>query len=140
MKLGQIIWNGRITAAVWDAAGLAHPIPDTTMQDLIRRSEVEKIELAELAARQAAKHGENVSAVIPIHPREVWACGCTYEMSAAFRDAEHNTREGFYAYVTAVNIGPKAFSREQRGCAWARGRRLGFGRTPSSRRRSRSLP
>ncbi len=109
MKLGQIIWNGRVTAAAWDAAGLAHPIPDTTMQDLIRRSEVEKIELAELAARQAAKHGENVPAVIPIHPREVWACGCTYEMSAAFRDAEHNTREGFYAYVYSSEHRPESF-------------------------------
>ena len=25
--------------------------------------------------------------MIPIQPVEVWACGCTYEMSAAFRDA-----------------------------------------------------
>jgi 2-dehydro-3-deoxy-D-arabinonate dehydratase len=30
---------------------------------------------------------------------EVWACGCTYETSASFRDAEHGTREGMYAYV-----------------------------------------
>jgi 2-dehydro-3-deoxy-D-arabinonate dehydratase len=29
----------------------------------------------------------------------VWGCGCTYESSAAFRDAEHGTREGFYAHV-----------------------------------------
>jgi 2-dehydro-3-deoxy-D-arabinonate dehydratase len=29
----------------------------------------------------------------------VWACGCTYETSASFRDAEHGTREGMYAYV-----------------------------------------
>src|SRR5258708_22758528 len=35
----------------------------------------------------------------PIHPSEVWACGCTYEMSASFRDAEHGSREGMYAYV-----------------------------------------
>ena len=108
MKLGQIIWNGRITAAVWHD-GLAHPIPDTTVQDLIRRSEVEKIDLAELASRQAAKHGENLPAAIPIHPREVWACGCTYEMSAAFRDAEHNTREGFYAYVYDSAHRPESF-------------------------------
>jgi 2-dehydro-3-deoxy-D-arabinonate dehydratase len=108
MKLGQIIWNGRVTAAVWDG-GLAHPIPDTTMQDLIRRAEVEKVELAALAARQAAMHGENVAPIIPIHPREVWACGCTYEMSAAFRDAEHNTREGFYAYVYSNDHRPESF-------------------------------
>jgi 2-dehydro-3-deoxy-D-arabinonate dehydratase len=37
--------------------------------------------------------------LIPIHPPEVWGCGCTYESSAAFRDAEHGTREGFYAQV-----------------------------------------
>ncbi|MGD0777192.1 MAG: fumarylacetoacetate hydrolase family protein, partial [Candidatus Solibacter sp.] len=30
---------------------------------------------------------------------EVWGCGCTYETSAAFRDAEHGTREGMYAHV-----------------------------------------
>ena len=88
---------------------MAHPIPDTTMQDLIRRSEVEKIDLGELASRQAAKHGEHVEPVIPIHPREVWACGCTYEMSAAFRDAEHNTREGFYAYVYDNAHRPESF-------------------------------
>jgi 2-dehydro-3-deoxy-D-arabinonate dehydratase len=34
-----------------------------------------------------------------LHPKEVWACGCTYETSASFRDSEHGTREGFYAQV-----------------------------------------
>jgi 2-dehydro-3-deoxy-D-arabinonate dehydratase len=29
----------------------------------------------------------------------VWGCGCTYETSASFRDAEHGSREGFYAHV-----------------------------------------
>ncbi len=37
--------------------------------------------------------------LIPIKPKEVWACGCTYQTSASFRDAEHGTREGFYAHV-----------------------------------------
>jgi 2-dehydro-3-deoxy-D-arabinonate dehydratase len=37
--------------------------------------------------------------IIPIHPPEVWGCGCTYETSASFRDAEHGTREGMYAHV-----------------------------------------
>jgi 2-dehydro-3-deoxy-D-arabinonate dehydratase len=37
--------------------------------------------------------------LLPIHPPEVWGCGCTYESSATFRDAEHGTREGFYAAV-----------------------------------------
>jgi 2-dehydro-3-deoxy-D-arabinonate dehydratase len=37
--------------------------------------------------------------MIPIFPSEVWASGCTYERSASFRDGEHGTREGMYAYV-----------------------------------------
>src|SRR5204863_8279486 len=45
------------------------------------------------------RHAEPLKPILPIHPAEVWACGCTYEMSASFRDAEHGTREGMYAYV-----------------------------------------
>jgi len=109
MRLSQVIWNGKITAAIFDEAGQARPIPDYTMQDLIRRSEVDKITLAELARRQVATHAEDLKPIIPIAPREVWACGCTYEMSASFRDAEHNSREGFYAYVFNANNRPESF-------------------------------
>ncbi|MCS7025483.1 MAG: fumarylacetoacetate hydrolase family protein [Bryobacteraceae bacterium] len=98
MKLGQIRWNHEVTAAVFEN-GLARPIPGYTLQGLIERSEKEGIPLAELAARRAASHGEAIPPIIPLHPREVWACGCTYETSASFRDSEHGTREGFYAYV-----------------------------------------
>ncbi len=98
MKLGQIRWNKEITAAVFDENG-ARPIPGYTMQGLIERSEKEGIDLGLLAARRAASHFEQAPPIIPIHPREVWACGCTYEMSASFRDAEHGSREGFYAHV-----------------------------------------
>jgi 2-dehydro-3-deoxy-D-arabinonate dehydratase len=42
---------------------------------------------------------ESAGPVLPVEPAEVWACGCTYEMSASFRDAEHGTREGFYRHV-----------------------------------------
>jgi 2-dehydro-3-deoxy-D-arabinonate dehydratase len=69
------------------------------MQDLIRRSDMEGHPLSDVASRLASTHREAVEPIIPIHPREVWACGCTYAMSAQFRDAEHGTREGFYAYV-----------------------------------------
>ncbi len=98
MRLGQIKWNGTTTAAVFDAKG-ARPIPDHTMIDLIHRAEVEGASLASLAASMASTHAEAPVPLLPISPREVWACGCTYEMSASFRDAEHGTREGFYAYV-----------------------------------------
>lgn len=98
MRLGQIRWNNEITAAVFDKDG-ARPIPEYSMQGLIERSEKENVPLTTLAARHAASQALNAPPIIPIHPREVWACGCTYEMSASFRDAEHGTREGFYAYV-----------------------------------------
>ena len=98
MRLGQIRFNNSITAAVFENGG-ARPIPDHTMLALIRRSESEALPLAELAAQLAIRHAEPAEPLIPICPAEVWACGCTYEMSASFRDAEHGTREGMYAYV-----------------------------------------
>ena len=70
------------------------------MYDLIRLAEMEQA-----LAYQSGEHvwpaliASSDRRFIPFSPREVWACGCTYEMSAAFRDAEHGTREGFYAYV-----------------------------------------
>lgn len=98
MRLAQVIWNGQLTAAIFED-GAARPIPEYSMLDLIRRSEVDNVPLPELALRQASKTRQPLPPQIPIRPREVWACGCTYEMSAAFRDAEHGTREGFYAHV-----------------------------------------
>ena len=98
MRLGQIKWNGATTAAIFEG-DTARPIPEYTLTGLISRSEKEGMPLTELAAQLATTHRERTSPVIPVHPKEVWACGCTYESSASFRDAEHGTREGFYAYV-----------------------------------------
>ena len=98
MRLGQIKWNNAVTAAIFDTEG-ARPIPDHTMADLIARSEQERQPIPTLAAGLAATHRERALPLIPVHPREVWACGCTYESSASFREAEHGTREGFYAHV-----------------------------------------
>jgi 2-dehydro-3-deoxy-D-arabinonate dehydratase len=91
-------FNGRITAAIFED-DLVRPIPDYTFFDLLEESEKTGGDLAEVANSMAVKHKEEGKPIIPIHPREVWACGCTYEMSASFRDSEHGTREGFYAYV-----------------------------------------
>ena len=98
MQLGQIKSNGAVIAAIFEA-GLARPIPGYTMVDLLRRAELEGTPLGKLAAQLASRHGEEHAPVLPIHPAEVWACGCTYETSSSFRDAEHGTREGMYAYV-----------------------------------------
>ena len=98
MRLGQIRQEGRAVAAIFED-GLARPVPNHTLTDLIAHAEAEQIALWDLAGRIASRHGVEAAPVIPIFPVEVWACGCTYEMSATFRDAEHGTREGMYAYV-----------------------------------------
>ncbi len=98
MKLGQIHLDGHIVAAIFEAGG-ARPIPGYTTTELIHRAEMESVSLPEIAAKLAAHETLSAAPLIPIHPAEVWACGCTYETSASFRDAEHGTREGMYAYV-----------------------------------------
>lgn len=98
MKIGQVWWHGRLTAALFEG-GLAKPIPGYTLRELLDRSERDGTPLTELAVRYAVRAPEHLDPAIPVEPREVWACGCTYEMSASFRDAEHNTREGFYRHV-----------------------------------------
>ena len=108
MRLGQIHWNKEVTAAIFED-GNARPIPGHTLYDLIRRSEVENTELPKLARSMASSHSEPATPLIPLSPKEVWACGCTYEMSASFRDSEHNTREGFYAYVYNPEHRPEIF-------------------------------
>jgi len=99
MKLGQIKWNNTTTAAIFEEDGHVRPIPDYTMYDLIRLTELEHSSLQKVAGRLASAHREMAAAIIPLSPREVWGCGCTYQTSASFRDAEHGTREGFYAHV-----------------------------------------
>jgi 2-dehydro-3-deoxy-D-arabinonate dehydratase len=98
MHLGQIKKDGAVIAAVFEGAR-ARPIPSHNVCDLIRRSEAEGISLPALANQLASRQSEPATPVIPISPSEVWACGCTYQMSSDFRDAEHGTREGMYSYV-----------------------------------------
>jgi 2-dehydro-3-deoxy-D-arabinonate dehydratase len=98
MRLGQIRWKNKPTAAIFEG-GLARPVPEYDLYELICRSEKEGDPLPVLAQRLAAAHRDASPPIIPLQPREVWGCGCTYESSASFRDAEHGTREGFYAHV-----------------------------------------
>jgi 2-dehydro-3-deoxy-D-arabinonate dehydratase len=98
MKLGQVKIEGAVVAAVFDD-GQARPVPAHSMIDLIRRSEAQDMPLSELARQLASRHPESLAPVLPVTPPEVYGCGCTYETSASFRDAEHGTREGMYAYV-----------------------------------------
>ena len=98
MHLAQIHFDNHLTAAIVDGAHF-RPIPNHTMAELIHRSEAESEPLSALGARLASHLAVAAVPLIPLHPAEVWACGCTYETSASFRDAEHGTREGMYAHV-----------------------------------------
>lgn len=108
MKLGQILRDSAVMAAVFQN-GKVRPIPDYTLYDLVIRADVEKTDLQTLAARLATSHWEEADMVMPLMPKEVWATGCTYEMSASFRDAEHGTREGFYRSVFLPENRPEVF-------------------------------
>jgi 2-dehydro-3-deoxy-D-arabinonate dehydratase len=109
MRIGQIRHLNTITAAIFDSDGTARPIPDYTLYDVIRIAEMENNPVSEVARRLAATHKEQAQPIIPLHPKEVWACGCTYEASASFRDSEHGTREGFYAHVHRAEARPEIF-------------------------------
>lgn len=99
MRIGQIRWREAVTAAIFEKDGQVRPVPEYTLSDLIKLSEMENNSLEKVATRLAAAHREHAAPIIPLHPREAWACGCTYKASSSFRDAEHGTREGYYAYV-----------------------------------------
>jgi 2-dehydro-3-deoxy-D-arabinonate dehydratase len=98
MRLGQIRAKNRVMAAIFEEGG-ARAIPDCSMIDLIRQSEAKSVPLVEMAAQLASLPKAVAKPIIPIQPAEVWACGCTYETSATFRDADIGSREHFYAYV-----------------------------------------
>ena len=89
MKLGQTKLNGVPTAALFEEGG-CRPIPGHTALDVVLDSSL---------VSGASKNLVQAEPIIPIHPPEVWGCGCTYETSASFRDGEHGTREGMYAHV-----------------------------------------
>ena len=116
MKLGQIDWEGRLTAAVF-GEGYARPVPGYTVRELIDEVERRHGGLLEFLKEHASKGRVEAAPRIPIAPREVWACGCTYEMSATFRDGEHGTRGGFYYHAHTAPRPEIFFKGTQRVCA-----------------------
>ncbi len=107
MRFGQIRFENKITAALFED-GAARPIPGYTTVTLIRKAETEDVPLTSLIREMASKHSEPFEPAIPIKPVEVWACGCTYERSATFRDSEHGEAEGIYSRVHS-NPRPEIF-------------------------------
>jgi 2-dehydro-3-deoxy-D-arabinonate dehydratase len=112
MRLGQIKPEGGVIAAVFEGDA-ARPIPAHTMVDLISRAEAEGLTVPELASQLASRHAEAHAAVLPIHPREVWGCGCMYKGSPLFRQTgaykEAFRRERpmtFFKGTARVCVGP----------------------------------
>jgi 2-dehydro-3-deoxy-D-arabinonate dehydratase len=88
MRLGQIRFENKLTAALFESGG-ARPVPGYSMVELVRKAATEGVALSLLAEQMASRHPEACTPGIPISPVEVWACGCTYEDSAASRDPLH---------------------------------------------------
>jgi len=109
MQIGQIELNGRLTAAQILPTGEARPVPGETVRSLIAQADETGADLASLVSQRAGDPIPQAELKIPLEPAEVWGCGCTYETSASFRDAEHGTREGFYAYVYNKQHRPEIF-------------------------------
>ena len=87
MRLGQIKWQGSTTAAIFNHTS-ARPIPDYTLSDLICAAEKRGAPLAEMAEEFAIPRPVPAEPLIPLQPREVWACGSTYATSAHARGGE----------------------------------------------------
>lgn len=100
MRLGQIRFENKITAALVEGDE-ARPIPDYTTAELIRKAEAESVALSDLAKEMAMRHSEPFIPAIPIHPVEVWGCGCTYPSEP--RSHAGQREEGMYteAYAQA---------------------------------------
>lgn len=110
MKLTQIRdTTGRISAAIAEPDGRYRPVAGRTMVELIDQAEEEGRWLGELAHTLAFRDSISATPVIPLHPREVWGCGCTYRSSSEFRDGELGHADGMYAYVHDPEHRPELF-------------------------------
>jgi len=98
MRLGQIKFDNKATAAVFEG-GRARPVPGYTTVELIRKAETEAAPLTELVREMASHHPVEAAPILPIHPVEVWACGCTYDAAAGFRCQWHDVEGSLYRQV-----------------------------------------
>ena len=110
MRLGQLKWNNTVTAAIFEN-GHARPVPEYNLYDLIVRSEKEHVDLAALAGRLAAPHSQAAPPIIPLAPREVWACDRNYEVGSAIGGFQASVGraerpEIFFKGTARVCVGP----------------------------------
>lgn len=98
MRLGQVKFENKTTAAVFEGS-LARPVPGYTTVELIRKAETEGVSLPGLIQEMASHHPVEAAPILPIHPVEVWACGCTYEAATGFRCQWHDLEGSIYRQV-----------------------------------------
>src|SRR6185312_1081863 len=131
MQLAQIRQGDRLVAVIvenrtarlkgaWGVRPVSEP---WSLVDVVQRAEASGQILSEFMLSHASSPIE-AELAIPISPVEVWASGCTYEASSSFRDAEHGTREGFYAQVYSADRPEIFFKGTARHCV---GHRAGIG-------------
>src|SRR6185312_4775137 len=128
MRLAQIRQGDRLVAVIvenrnarlkgsWGVRPVSEP---WSLVEVIQRAEASGQSLSEFVLSHASSPIE-AELAIPISPAEVWAAGCTYEASSSFRDAEHGTREGFYAQVYGAERPEIFFKGTARHCVGHRG-------------------
>lgn len=127
MRLAQICNGGGLAAAI-ETEGGYRLIPGRTTASLIAEAEAAQRPLADLAAEAASDRVTDAEPSIPLHPAEVWACGCTYAPSADFRDGELGTRDGMYSYVHKTENRPEIFFKGTSRVCVGPGERIGIRR------------
>jgi 2-dehydro-3-deoxy-D-arabinonate dehydratase len=128
MRLAQIRQGDRLVAVIVEnrtarlkGAWSVRPVSEPwSLVDVVQRAEASGQSLSEFVQSHASSPIE-AELAIPISPADVWASGCTYEASSSFRDAEHGTREGFYAQVYSAARPEIFFKGTARHCVGHRG-------------------
>ena len=101
MRIGQINWQDRPTAAVFES-NYVRPIPDYSLRDVLDTCEREHVTLKEMAHSHGSRVHEHAAPVVPVQAREIWACGRTYTPLA---DAAARP-EIFFKGPARVAVGP----------------------------------
>lgn len=117
MKLLQVLHNGEATAAIQEDGG-CRLLRGSTVASLLIAADAEGETVEDMVGRRLddiQRRGQGVGVVectdllMPLRPKEVWGCGCTYAPSADFRDGELGTRDGMYSYVHNPKNRPETF-------------------------------
>lgn len=103
MRIGQVCWQGRPTAAVFER-NYVRPIPGYTLREMVDACEREGVSLTEMAQSHGSRVHEHAETALPVEAREIWACGRTYTPAAEMAARP----EIFFKGTARVSVGPGA--------------------------------